>query len=123
MRCRSCWALARQLEKDFEEAGFFDTRGGYERVLDGVDELVELYEEAHVEDLAALRALRARAAARLEAFDRTTLKSQRERLKMLADAFASAAEPDLEKMVKDYIERHLPEPAGDGSEAPGGGRD
>ena len=116
-------ASARQLEKDFEEAGFFDTRGGYERVLDGVDELVELYEEAHVEDLAALRALRARAAARLEAFDRTTLKSQRERLKMLADAFASAAEPDLEKMVKDYIERHLPEPAGDGSEAPGGGRD
>jgi|GEM_PF-3169163 len=116
-------AAARQLEKDFEEAGFFDTRGGYERVLDGVDELVALYGEAHVEDLAAQRALRARAAARLEAFDRTTLKAQRERLKMLADAFASAAEPDLEQMVQDYIKRHLPEPAGDGSEAPGGGRD
>ena len=103
-----------------EEAGFFDTRGGYERVVEGVDQLISLYGEDQVEDLAAQRALRDKAGERLMAFDRTTYKAQRERLQLLADAFAAASEPELEKLVKDYIQKHLPE-ADEG--AAEGGRD
>lgn len=109
-------AAARQLEQDFEEAGFFDTRGGYERVLEGVDVLISLYGEKHVEGLAAQRDLRARAAARLATFDRKTFQAQRDRLALLADAFAAASEPGLEAMVQQYIQRHLPK-----SDDPDGG--
>ena len=101
-------AAAQQLAQEFEEAGFFDTRGGYERVVEGVDALIALYGEDHVEGLDAQRALRAKAGERLSDFDRTTFKAQRERLQLLADAFAAASEPELEKLVKDYIEKHLP---------------
>lgn len=116
---------ARQLQKDFEEAGFFDTRGGYERVAEGVDQLVELYGEANIEDLAAQRELQQKAQQRLRAFDRTTYQSQRERLTMLAKAFGSAAHPGLQKMVQDYIGKHLPETAddGEGSSEAGEGKD
>ena len=113
-------AAAQQLAQDFEEAGFFDTRGGYERVVEGVDQLISLYGEDQVEDLAAQRALREKAGERLTSFDRTTYKAQRERLQLLADAFAAASEPELEKLVKDYIQKHLPE-ADEG--AAEGGRD
>lgn len=117
-------AAARRLAQDFEQAGFFDTRGGYERVLEGVDQLVELYGESNVEDLAAQRALRARAAERLAVFDRKTFRAQRDRLEMLAEAFASASEPDLAQMVEQYIERHLPEvEGGEPPESASGGRD
>lgn len=120
-------AAARKLQKDFEEAGFFDTRGGYERVREGVDQLVALYGEGNVEGLAEQRALQAKAAARLQAFDRTTYKAQRERLTALADAFGAASRPGLQKMVQNYIARHLPEAPdegeGDGTSDPDGGKD
>jgi hypothetical protein len=109
-------STALQLQRDFEQAGFFDTRGGYERVLEGVDQVVALYGEGNVEDLAALQALRQKAAARLLAFDRTTYGAQRARLTALADAFAAAEESALQKIVQDYIARYLPaaeEPGGD----------
>ena len=106
---------ARALEQDFEQAGFFDTRGGYERVVEGVDQLIALYGEDNMEDLAGSVALRERAQQRLQAFDQNTFKAQRERLTALADAFAAASEPRLQKMVQDYIARFLP--AQDGGEA------
>ena len=116
-------AAARALEQDFEQAGFFDTRGGYERVVEGVDQLVALYGEDNMEDLAGTMALRERAEQQLRAFDRTTYKAQRERLTALADAFAAASEPGLQKMVRDYISRFLPEQEGGEEPARDGGRD
>ncbi|MEC8653846.1 MAG: FHA domain-containing protein [Planctomycetota bacterium] len=116
-------ASARQLQRDFEQAGFFDTRGGYERVLEGVDEILALYGEANVEDLAALEALREKASARLLAFDRTTYSEQRERLQALAAAFGAVSEAALQKMVEDYISKHLPPVEEAGGDDGQGGRD
>jgi DNA repair exonuclease SbcCD ATPase subunit len=123
-------AALRKLQKELEEADFFDTRGGFERVADSVDELVARYGEANFEDLSAATSLRAQARERLAAFDQATTTAKRERLAMLADAFGEAGQPDLQKIVQDYIARHLPEAgeagetnaAGETNEA-GGGRD
>ncbi len=114
-------AALRKLQKELEEADFFDTRGGFERVVDAVDGLRERYGEANVEDLPAARALRGRAEERLAAFGRTMFRAKRERLKMLADAFGDAQQPALQKLVQDYIARHLPEAADEGGGDEGGG--
>jgi len=119
-------AAAQKLQQDFEEAGFFDTRGGFERVVEGVDQLIAVYGEGNFEDLDAQRQLRAKAEQRLQAFDRATYADKRKRLTDLADAFGVAERPRLQKMVKDYIARHLPETAeeGDGTSETGeGGKD
>ncbi|MCK5942342.1 MAG: FHA domain-containing protein [Planctomycetes bacterium] len=117
-------AAMRRLQRDLEASDFFDTRGGFERVREGVDALVALYGEHHVEDLAAARELRGKAEQRLQAFDRTTYQAQRERLTDLADAFGAAEQAGLQKMVRDYIERHLPASSeGDGTGGTSDGRD
>jgi pSer/pThr/pTyr-binding forkhead associated (FHA) protein len=96
-----------QLAKDLEEADFFTTRGGFERVAGGVEQLLQLYGKHNIEDLAGLEALRAKATARLLAIDQATYEVQRTRLTALADAFASAQQTALQKIVSDYITRHL----------------
>ena len=75
------------LRSDLEEADFFKTRGGFERVAAGVDELVALYGAHNVEDLADAEALRSKARERLVGLDQATHAPQRERLTALADAF------------------------------------
>jgi len=114
-------ATARQLEEDLEQAGFFDTRGGFERVCEGIDDLVVTYGETNVEGLDDLRALRAKAEQRLESFDRLKYTAQRERLMTLAAAFGAVSEPRLQKMVQDYIARFLPAESAGGGET--GGKD
>ena len=42
------------------------------------------------------------------ALDRSTYKAQRERLTALADAFGSAQQLALQKIVQDYVTAHLP---------------
>lgn len=96
-----------QLTKDLEEADFFTTRGGFERVAGGVEQLLQLYGKHNIEDLAGLEALRAKATERLLAIDQATYEVQRTRLTALADAFASAQQKALQKIVSDYITRHL----------------
>ncbi len=95
------------LQKDLEEAEFFTTRGGFERVASGVDELLALYGEHNVVDLAGVQALQAKAEQRLVAVDQATHEVQRTRLNELADAFGSVQQPALQKLVTDYIARHL----------------
>jgi hypothetical protein len=95
------------LQKDLEEAEFFTTRGGFDRVASGVEQLIALYGEHNVEDLAGARALQAKAKQRLVAVDQATYDVQRMRLTALAEAFGSVQEPALQKIVTDYITRHL----------------
>lgn len=95
------------LQKDLEEAEFFTTRGGFDRVASGVEQLVALYGEHNVADLAGARALQAKAKQRLVAVDQATHEVQRTRLIALAEAFGSVQEPALQKIVTDYITRHL----------------
>jgi len=112
-----------QLGKDFEAAKAFNTRGGFERVASGVSELVALYGDHNMEDLASAQELRGNANQQLVAFDRSTHKVQRERLTMLADAFGND-KPALRKIVQDYIIKHLPQTIPDeNGENTGGGEE
>lgn len=98
------------LQQDLDQAGFFDTRGGYERVRAGVDDLIEVYGEHNVEGLAEVQGLRTRASDRLAAFDQRTHEPERERLDRLAGAFESANDEklaQLAQMVRKYIDEHL----------------
>lgn len=95
------------LQRDLEEAEFFTTRGGFDRVASGVDELIALYGEHNVEDLAGVLALQAKAKERLVAVDQATYEVQRTRLIALAEAFSSVQQQALKKLVTDYIARHL----------------
>ena len=95
------------LQRDLEEAEFFTTRGGFDRVASGVDELIALYGEHNVEDLAGVLALQVKAKERLVAVDQATYEVQRTRLIALAEAFSSVQQPALKKLVTDYIARHL----------------
>jgi hypothetical protein len=98
--------LAR-LQTDLDEATFFTTRGGFERVVLGVDELVQLYGKDNLEDEKGAMALREAASAKLAAIAAMTKDEQRTRLGSLAKAFADADQPALAKLVQDYIAQHL----------------
>ena len=72
-----------------------------------MEQLISLYGKHNIEDLAGVEALHQKAAERLTALDRATFEVQRKRLGELADAFASAQQTALQKMVSDYVARHL----------------
>lgn len=92
-----------QLQQDLDEASFFTTRGGFERVVAGVDELVARYGEHNVEDGAAVASLRAAAQGRLDALDGAERDAQRARLEQLATALSEAQQPGLAELVRTYI--------------------
>ena len=82
-------------------------RFGVEKLGLGVDELVALYGAHNVEDLSDAEALRSKALERLVDLDQATHAPQRERLTALADAFGLVGQQALQKIVSDYILRHL----------------
>lgn len=95
------------LQKDLEVASFFSTRGGFERVVLGVDEMIQLYGEHNLEDKATPMALRQAAAEKLAAIDGKNHGAQRARLDQLSKAFQAAAQEDLAKLVQEYVQRNL----------------
>lgn len=100
-------ARLRTLQQDLEEAAFFSTRGGFERVALGVDDLVALYGEHNLADAAATKALQEQARTRLAAIDALTADLQRQRLGAMTRAFDEARQPGLAKLVQDYIGRNF----------------
>lgn len=100
-----------QFRKDLDEAVFFRTRGGFERVLAGVEELREVYGAGNLDDAKAIDELRESAQSRLRAIDAEHIGAQRARLAALADALAGGRQEGLATLVKDYVSRHLPAPA------------
>jgi len=116
-------AAVRALRADFDEAQFFDTRGGFHRVALGVDELFARYGEDNFDDEKGVRALQQSARERLAAFDQGERDEQRTRLEQLAKVFADAEQAALQQMVEAYVARHL---GGDSKrpdgEATGGGK-
>ena len=97
----------KQLQTDLGEAEFFDTRGGFQRVVLGVEDLFTLYGEKNLDDLAAVQALRQQAQARLAAIDGAQQGSQRQSLEALAKALGDAQQTGLAGVVQDYVKRHL----------------
>lgn len=99
--------MLRDLQRDFEEAAFFSTRGGFERVALGVDDVVALYGERNLGDAKATTALRDAARAKLAELDAATAAQQRQRLQALAQAFADAQQDGLSRIVREYIQKNL----------------
>jgi hypothetical protein len=95
------------LARDLEEAAFFSTRGGFERVVQDVAELRRRYGEHNLEDRAAVAAIHERAAAQLRAIDGELQGRQRAQLQALAQAFGDARQPGLQALVQQYLDRHL----------------
>jgi len=93
------------LQKDLGEATFFDTRGGFQRVASGVDELVSLYGENNIEDFTGVQTLRAAAQQRLAEIDAAQHGAERERLDKLAKAFEAAQQVGLAAVVQEYAKR------------------
>jgi len=112
----------RRLRADLEEAQFFNTRGGFERVVFGVDSLLSLYGQNNFDEqaAAALPALRTSAAERLQALDNGNRGDERARLEQLARVFTEAQQPVLAKWIQDYMARHLAGGEAGGGEANGG---
>ncbi len=97
----------RQLQQDLDEAEFFDTRGGFERVVRGIDEVVARFGEGNLEDAAGALALRERARTRLQAIDAAEVDVRRQRLLELAKAFVDSQQGALAKVVETYVQQHL----------------
>jgi hypothetical protein len=100
-------ARIRDLAADLEDASFFDTRGGFERVVTELDDLRTLYGEQNVEDPQALAAMRDKAATRLHELDDRSAKQRKKSLSMMADAFEKASEQGLAELVRNYVKTHL----------------
>ena len=112
----------RALQQDLDEASFFDTRGGFERVVLGVDALVESFGSANLDDEAGCKRLREAAGARLAELDRAEREQQRTRLVDLAKAFTAADQGGLGQLVQQYIDRHLAAGAPAGTNPPSDGK-
>lgn len=97
----------RRLRQDLDESAFFDTRGGFERVVLGVDELLALHGEQNIEDLAAVRELRERAKKRLTELDAANTGVHRQRLDAMAKAFTEAKQPGLASLVTGFMQRRF----------------
>lgn len=95
------------LQQDFADAKFFNTRGGFDRVAAGVDQLVALHGEHNLEDAPAARALRDEARRKLLEIDGADRGTQRERLEKLARAFTDTKQPALAQLVQRYVDGHL----------------
>ncbi len=100
------------LREDLEVASFFTTRGGFERVALGVDDLVQLYSERNLEDSQTPKALQNAARERLQKIDGQNHDQQRARLESLSKAFADSQQAGLSQLVKQYVDKHLPGKAG-----------
>jgi hypothetical protein len=97
----------RRLSLDLEEARFFDTRGGFERVAAGVDDLIARYGNERLEDAATVTALQQAARERLLAMGALQQEAQRNRLVDMAKALRQAQQEALAGAVDDYVKRHL----------------
>jgi hypothetical protein len=100
-------AMLRRLEQDLDESLFFDTRGGFERVVQGVDELVSLYGDENLDARDQIMALRERANSRLIQIDGAREEQERERLQTLAQVFKAANRPDIGTLIDNYVARYL----------------
>lgn len=92
---------------DLDEAEFFDTRGGFQRVVAGLDELLAKYGAANVVDPDGLAAMRARAQDRLVQLDAQRSKDTKDRLLAMAAAFETAQQTGLASLVRDYVTRRF----------------
>lgn len=100
-------AKLRSIGADLDEAVFFETRGGFERVIAAIDALQARYGVHNLPDAAGATAMRTQAAERLAAIDAQRAADQRQRLEAMAAAFADAQQGPLAEVVRNYIEQHL----------------
>ena len=105
---RGEWQQAAQdrlqaLGKDLDEAEFFDTRGGFQRVVAEIDRLLMSYGELGLPDAQSAKAMRERSQQRLSQLDGQRAQEMRQRLELMAKAFEEAKQPGLANLVRDYV--------------------
>jgi hypothetical protein len=99
-------AAVAELQRELVQARYFDTRGGFERVKAGVEQLIADYGEDNMEGR-DLEELRTAAAARLQQLDQAEEAATRARLEQLGKALRGAGLAGLAGLVEDYTRRQL----------------
>jgi hypothetical protein len=94
----------KRLQADLADASFYDTRGGFERVLAGVAALKQAYGERNLADAEACAALETQAGQRLAALVHDAEEQQVQRLDQLAKVL-EPAQPGLSRIVASYLAR------------------
>ena len=89
--------------KDLDEAEFFDTRGGFQRVVAEIDRLLMSYGDDGLPDAQSAKAMRDRSQQRLSQLDGQRAQDMRQRLELMAKAFEEAKQPGLANLVRDYV--------------------
>ncbi|MCR9246749.1 MAG: FHA domain-containing protein [bacterium] len=95
------------LQREFGEAEFFDTRGGFDRVAAGVDGLEARYGANNLATRPLAKELRSKSRDRLAALDGQRRDDQKQQLEALSKAFLGAGHEGLAKLVQDYSARYL----------------
>ncbi|MEQ1632286.1 MAG: FHA domain-containing protein [Planctomycetota bacterium] len=93
----------RQLAIELEDAEFFDTRGGFQRVVAEIDRLFLIYGKNNVEDPQGMADMRGRAEARLVQLDSQRASETQKRLQAMAAAFDAAQQAGLANLVRSYV--------------------
>lgn len=93
-----------ELRERLETAMFFRTAGGFVRVGEGLDELVENWGE-HLEERVSVDVMRAQVDGALIALQRESVQSHRQRLGNLATILEGNGQGELARMVRDYLNR------------------
>src|SRR5262249_54343805 len=94
------------ISADLDEADFFSTRGGFERVVRDLDEMRQTYGVQNLPAEQGVAAMQKRAGDRLQQIDGQRSAEEKQRLQQMATSFEQAQKPDLAGMVKDYVQRH-----------------
>jgi len=94
------------MDTALQEAAFFRTEGGFQRVQSDLNQLVADYEPGEPPDGERVAALRARTETELARFASERAAANRKRLASLQAVFEAEGQSALAAMVKDYLKRY-----------------
>ncbi len=96
------------LRREGGAARFFAARVGYQRVADGISELVATYGEQHIAQIESLRQLETDMRAGIDTFDSELGTEHGRKLGLLQAAFAGNGQDKLAQLISGYVERQYP---------------
>lgn len=94
-----------EMDAALQNAAFFRTEGGFQRVRDDLQELIARHEPVGPPDAQRVEALRVRTEEALARFASERAEGNRERLARLLAVFEAGGQTSLAQLIKDYLER------------------
>jgi hypothetical protein len=95
-----------RLEQDLDTAQFFTARSGLVRVLADLDGLVSAYGEANLGRAELVKRVRETAGKSIADLDAQAITQRADGLRKLADAFQTAGQDEVAKLIQGYLAQH-----------------